>query len=102
MAAHKGESQFFRIDLFNPVCVGLINTGIAVYFVKIIHAQAVVRRFILYDIMFPENPPDCLLYLYFLKFFDNKYIHLQRLFAQQVFFMHLQILHLMMLNDADE
>ena len=100
MAAHKCKRQVFRIDLFDPVRVGLINAGVAVYFIKVIHAQAVVRRFILYDIMFPEHPPNRLLYLDVPQFFHNKDIYLQWLFAQQMFFVHLKILHLILQSNT--
>ena len=53
-AAGKGDCEFFRIDLFYSVSVGLIKAGVAVYFVEIIDTEIIARRFIFNNVMLAE------------------------------------------------
>ena len=58
MAAYKCDRERFRIDFFYFVCVGLIQAGIGVNFVKVIDTQVIVRGFVFYDIVFSEYLAD--------------------------------------------
>ena len=50
--------------------------------------------------MFSEYPANILSYWNILQFFNDEDIHLQRFFTQQIFFVHLQISHLILQSDT--
>ena len=62
MAAYKSQGQFFRGDFIYLIRIGLVDTGITIYFIKVIDAEIVPGGFVFYDIVFSKYPPD--------RFFD--------------------------------
>ena len=100
-AAGKGDCEFFRIDLFYSVSVGLIKAGVAVYFVEIIDTEIIARRFVFNNVMLAEYSAYGFLNGKIPQLFNNKDINLRRLFAQQIFFLHLQKFHFLFQGNAE-
>ena len=100
-AARERNRQVVRIDLFYPVCVGLVNTGVSVYLVKIVNAQIIIRGLILDNIMPSENPPDRLLDHDIFQFPYDQHIDLQRLLTERILLMYLQVFPLALESDAE-
>ncbi len=48
MTAYKRYTYIFHRDFMNLLCFGLIETGIAIYFVEVIDIQTVTRTLVLY------------------------------------------------------
>ncbi len=64
--------------------VRLIKARVGVNFIKVVNVQGVFRRFVLNDVIFPENLPDIFADGCILGFFNDQYVNLQRLFAKQM------------------
>ena len=79
MAAHESYGHILHGNLMGLLRIRLIETGISIYFVKIIDVQIITRTLILYSVVFPENFPDLLLYRRIIRILYDQSIDTQSL-----------------------